>query len=308
MLPRRHAVFTVSDSKFGDFVIDHWLGSLQANVDLSDVDVHVLDYGLTPEQLQRLNDRGVHCHRCVRDGHVTNIRYRDMAAVLEQGNYDQVLLIDGGDIIFQTDIRPLMDENREHFRAVCHEFEVPFHEVIMSKSDFSSETYRKMMEFLRDKRTINGGVLLGPAKLMKELWPEFTKWASSFNKFGIDQLLLNHALYSQGFVELDAKYNYTIIAREKSFSIRKGVFYNAQNEIIPIVHNSGIYDVTRPIARFGFGPDRNRKRIVVPTFLRTLYKCFNTLRPATVRLKRANKPQTPSSTDDVRRDRIPMTG
>lgn len=308
MHPQRHAIFTVSDSKFGDFVIDHWLASLQANVDLSDVDVHVLDYGLDAGQQRRLAERGVFCHRCVRDGHVTNIRYRDMATVLEQQDYDQVLLIDGGDIIFQTDIRPLMNQNREHFRAVCHEFEVPFHEIIMSKSDFSSQTYRQMMDFLRDKRTVNGGVLFGPATQMKELWSEFTHWASSFNKFGIDQLLLNHALYSRGFVELDAKYNYTIIAREKSFTIRKGVFLDAQGEVIPIVHNSGIYDLTRPIARFGYGPNRNRKRVVVPTFLRTMYKCFNSLRPATVRLKRANKPQTPSQPDDVRRDRIPMTG
>lgn len=308
MLPQRHAIFTVSDSKFGDFVVDHWLTSLQANVDLSDVDVHVLDYGLRLDQQQRLAARGVFCHRCVRDGHVTNIRYRDMAAVLERHDYGQVLLIDGGDIIFQTDIRPLMNRDRDRFRAVCHEFEVPFHEVIMSKSDFSSQTYRQMMEFLRDKRTVNGGVLFGPAALMKELWPEFTKWASSFNKFGIDQLLLNHALYSRDFVELDAKYNYTIIAREKSFTIRKGVFFDARNEVIPIVHNSGIYDITRPIARFGYGPDRNRKRVVVPTVLRTLYKGFNSLRPATVRLKRANKPQTLSPTDDVRHDRIPTTG
>lgn len=289
MHPLKHAIFTVSDAKFGNFVIDHWLTSLRANVDLHDVDVHVLDYGLTSHQRQRLAAQGVFCHRCVRDGHVTNIRYRDMAAVLAAQAYDQVLLIDGGDVIFQENIRPLMDRDRDQFRAVCHEYEVPFHELIMSKSDFSRESYRQMMEFLHDKPTINGGVLFGPADQMMGLWSEFTDRASSFKKFGIDQLLLNYCLYSRGFVELESKYNYSIIARQQSFTIKKGVFYDAAGEVIPIVHNSGIYQATRPIAHFGYGPQRNRQRRVVPTLLRTGYKLFNGLRPSSLALKQSHR-------------------
>lgn len=304
----RHAVITATDSKFGDFVLQHWLTSLQDNVNLNGVDVLILDYGLEPQQRERLEARGARCHRCVRDGHVTSLRYRDMATVLEQGEYDQALLVDGSDIIFQTDIRPLLESDRDSFRAVCHEIEVPVHEVIMSKGDFDSQVSRALMDFLRDKRTINGGVLFGPAALMKELWTDFNKQANSFGRFGTDQLLLNYLLYSRGFVELDAKYNYSIIALEQSFKIRKGVFYDMHGEIIPIVHNSGIYEATRPIAWFGYGPDRNRQRVVVPTFLRTLYKCFNFLRPETVRLKRANQRQSASQSDAARRDGIPMTG
>lgn len=289
MRPLKHAIFTVSDAKFGDFVIDHWLASLRANVDLRDVDVHVLDYGLAPDQRQRLAADGVLCHRCVRDGHVTNIRYRDMAAVLAAQAYDQVLLIDGGDIIFQSDIRPLMDRDRDQFRAVCHEYEVPFHELIMSKSDFSRESYRRMMAFLHDKPTINGGVLLGPASQMMTLWNEFTEKVSSFEKFGIDQLLLNDCLYRRGFVELDSKYNYSIIARQNSFTIKNGVFYDKSGEVIPVVHNSGIYEATRPIAHFGYGARRNRQRLVVPALLRTGYRLFNGLRPASLALKQSHR-------------------
>jgi len=48
----RHLIATCSDARYGDFLLQHWLRSLQASVDLHDIDVAVLDYGLTPQQRQ----------------------------------------------------------------------------------------------------------------------------------------------------------------------------------------------------------------------------------------------------------------
>ena len=274
----QHAIITASDAKYGDFLLQHWLRSLQSNVNLDRIDIHVLDYGLTDTQRNSLCEEGVYCHPCRRDGNITNIRYRDMAAVLAAREYDQVMQIDGGDIIFQTDIAPRFEEDKDQFRAVCHEYEVPFHELIMSRSDFDTRQFREMAEYLSDKRTVNGGVLLGPADKMGFLWSRFQNFTASFARFGIDQFLLNYILHHDGFVELPSGYNYSIIARSSGFRIRGGTFYDRQGHPIPIVHNSGIYELTRPVANFGYGPGCNRPRYFVPLALRTTYRLFNLFR------------------------------
>jgi hypothetical protein len=285
----RHAIITQSDARCGEFLEHHWLRSLQSHVTLRDVDVHVLDYGLQDDQRERLRARGVHCHRSTHDGHITNIRYRDMARVLAGGHYDQALLVDGGDVIFQADIRPLFDQHTDRFRAVCHELEVPFHEVIMSRADFARDRFRSIADFLRDKPTINGGFVLGPASKMASLWERFAAMADSFAQFGIDQFLLNYVLHADGFVELESKFNFSIMARASAYRIRSGTFYDARGEIIPVVHNSGIYEPTRPVARFGYGADRNRPRRIVPALLRAGYHTFNLLRWSEVARKRAGR-------------------
>jgi hypothetical protein len=284
---KKHVIFTASDARFGGFFLRHWLTSLQDHVDLSDVDVVVLDYGMTDGQRGEAAARGVICHPSVKDWHVTNARYRDMAAVLESADYDQVMQADGGDIIFQADIRHLFDEHTDSFRGVCHEMEVPFHEAIMSRGDFAPETYRRIAEFLHDKPTINGGLVMGPAAKMKQIWSRWQEHTQNFSRFGIDQFLINFIFHKDGYVELDPKYNYSIIARTSDYSVRDGVFYDAQGEAIPIVHNSGIYEATRPIRNFGYGPEYNKRRIMVPLVLRTGYRFFNFFRRDSVAQKAA---------------------
>ena len=282
---QRHAIVTMTDDHFGDFVRDHWYASLRDHVDLSDIDVHVLDYGMTEAQRNSLTELGIGCHRAEKDGNVSNVRYRDLATLLEQHDYDQVLMSDGGDIIFQADIRPVMERDKGVLRAACHEYEVPFHEAIMFRSDFDDGRFREIATFLKNKPTVNGGVLLGPANRMKELWSRFNQLTDSFQQFGIDQFLLNYTLFHDGFVELESKYNYSIIARTTNYTVRNGVFLDEHGDPIPIVHNSGIYEHTRPIRNFGYGPLCNQRRLLVPFVLRTSYRLFNLFRPTTVAKK-----------------------
>ena len=285
----RHAIITQSDANCADFVEHHWLRSLQSHVALNDVDVHLLDYGLRDDQRERLRARGVQCHPATHDGHITNVRYRDMARLLGGADYDQVLLVDGGDIIFQDDIRPLFDQHTDRFRAVCHELEVPFHELVMSRTDFDRVRFRNIAEFLRDKPTINGGFVLGPASKMQALWDQFSGMADTFVRFGIDQFLLNCVLHTEGFVELESKYNFSIMARDSAYRIQNGMFYDGRGNIIPVVHNSGIYELARPVAHFGYGADRNRPRRVVSALLRAGYHTYNLLRWSDVSRKRNSR-------------------
>ncbi len=257
----RNAIIACSDEKYGDFLIDHWLRSLVANVDLKNIDVIVLDYGLSQSQLERLRDvlQQIIIFRGTRDGHVNTIRFRDIPQVLSRKEYGQVMSVDGGDVIFQSDISQLFNEHPDTYRAVCERLYREFKKRIM-ENHFSKEISGKMNAILKDKRQINAGVLLAPASKFHNLCVEVYSLVSNKNAFGPDQHAINYILYRDGFVELDEKYNFIISVSKKPFFIRKGVFCLKSGEIIPIVHNAGARKFFRPVDDFGSGPGRNRLR------------------------------------------------
>ncbi len=271
----KHVIITSSDQRYGDFLVNHWYRSLCDHVDLENVDVAVLDYGLDESQRRSLESAGVTLHRCQADGNITNVRYRGMAEFLSTRNYDQVLAIDGGDIIFQADIRHLFEQDKATFRGVCEEREIPFHDLVLPRTDMEREGYQRMFGYLKGKPTVNGGVLFGPATAFQEMWSEFQKHCHSFNVFGTDQLLVNNFVYRNGFVQLDKKYNFVIMAMKSQFRIREGVFYLQNGDVIPVVHNAGMQSLTRCIWKFGYGKDCNKRKWLTPFVLHTYFRILN---------------------------------
>jgi hypothetical protein len=271
----KHAIVTCCDARCGDFLTEHWMRSLHDNVDLDQVDVVVIDYGLSDDQRQRLLNRDVLLHSAKVDGNITNIRYRDIGEFLAGHQYDQVLAVDGGDVIFQADIRHLFETSKDCFRGVCEQIDIPFHDLILPTTDMDKEQYRRIFAYLADKKTINGGMLLGPAQGFRDLWIDFQRTCRSFDVFGTDQLVVNYLLYQQGFVQLDQKYNFVIMSSSTPFLIRQGKFYGQDNELIPVVHNAGMNSFTRCIDRFGYGPQCNRRKRLVPFVLHAYFYLLN---------------------------------
>ncbi|MBN1793264.1 glycosyl transferase family 8 [Candidatus Woesearchaeota archaeon] len=257
----KDAIITCSDERFGDFLIEHWLASLEANVDLKNIDVIVLDYGLSKPQVERLKKalKGIIIFKGKRDGHVNVIRFRDIDTILSRKNYGQVLSVDGGDIIFQTDLSPLLRRDSGSFRAACERRYARFKRSYMS-GFFPKEVSERIDAVLKGKREINAGVLLAPASKFRKLCQEVYALIDEKQKFGPDQHTVNYILHRDGFVELDEKYNFVVTVSKRRFIIKEGVFRFSNGEVIPIVHNAGHYRFFRPIERFGFGRDRNRLR------------------------------------------------
>lgn len=257
----RHLIATCSDAKYGDFLLDHWLRSLQANVDLHDVDVAVLDYGLTLEQRQTLSERGVVCRPCRRDGHLTNIRYRDLAGLIREREYDQVLTTDGGDVIFQEDIRHLFDENKDKFRGVYEHLTIQLHPGIFGTSDFRPGKVRNMLDFLGDRGAVNGGFLMGPARQFMALWEEFERICHGHGAYGNDQLVVNYFVHKTGFVPLEERYNCVIMTTRLPFRVSESVFVEKHSmRPLAVVHNVGGKSFLRAVKNFGYGPGRNQVR------------------------------------------------
>src|SRR3989339_411849 len=104
---KKNVIITSIDFHYGNFFLNHWLRSLKTNINLKNIDIIVLDYGLTNNQKKKLLQQNVIIVNCVSSGHIVNKRFTDAAQFLKTTNYDQVLFADGGDIIFQEDISHL---------------------------------------------------------------------------------------------------------------------------------------------------------------------------------------------------------
>ena len=266
-----HVIVTATDAGHAGFVLNHWLPSLLANVNLDGIDIVVLDYGLQNAQRATLEEQDVICYQAEKDAHVTSIRYRDMARFLTEHNCDQVLAVDGGDVLFQSDISHLFEEHKTEFRAACEDVSVPLHDLIIPRDDFTPQQYRDISRFLRGTRNINSGVIFGPAARVRALWDEFTGLCRSTNVHLTDQLLINYIFYRDGFHLLDSRYNFVTSTTRAPFHIRNGVFYDKENRIIPVVHNAGITKKFRCVDNFGYGPGYNRKKRVTLLLLHMLY-------------------------------------
>jgi hypothetical protein len=267
----RHLIITASDSRCGDFVVDHWYRSLRENVSLQGVDVVVLDYGLSGGQRRRILDAGMGVRPCELNGHVTNVRYRDTAALLLDQSYDQVLMVDGGDIIFQADIHSLFSSSTNRIRAVCDERKYSLHAVLPILNDFHPDQRRAISRFLHHRPQINGGFVLGPSASFLNLWKEFQRLMQSMSQFAADQILLNYVLHQEGFEEVPSRYNFVLVAAESKFEVREGRFYDAAGTLIPVVHNAGHMPFFRRVSRFGYGCDRNVVKVGSHLAVRSLF-------------------------------------
>lgn len=258
-MSQKHAIFTASDANCVDFLIHHWLKSLRDNVDLYSIDVIVLDYGFSERQRSEIESAAAVCRQCQKGGLVNNIRFRDMAAVLRDGDYDQAVMIDAGDVIFQADISQLFEQHKDRFRATCTEVDASIHRRFAQRGDFHPDQWSTMLKSITGKPMVDASNIFAPSQKLIDLWNAYERTARGFDCFGSEQLFLNWYLHQCGFIRLPAKYHFSFTMAKERFSIRDGVFYDAKGEVILVAHNSGRSDESRLIAEFGYGPNRNTR-------------------------------------------------
>ncbi len=257
---KKNAIVTASDSKFGDFLIDHWLKSLKTNVNLKDIDIVILDYGLSDTQKKRLFD--VTVVECVRDGHVVNLRYRDLVQICDMG-YEQLMITDSGDIIFQTDISNIFNITPENLRAVVESMGSIRYDRVAIKS-FKRKFRKKIIETLSGKELINVGVLVGPNKKLRAVCNEFVDMLADMNSFGPDTVGINYLFYREGFTRLNHIYNFLVLNYwNEPVSLKDRQFYSKAGELISVVHNAGAIGLFRPILNFGYQRENMR---INPTY------------------------------------------
>ena len=267
----KNVIITCSDSKYGDFLIDHWLKSVKANVNLKNIDIVIIDYGLSLKQLKKLKNLKVTIYKGAKKYHIVNKRFFDAGQLLKNKKYDQVLFIDGGDTIIQEDISHLFTKDKNIFRVVPLGMEVLFFEWFIF-NNFEKGIKEKIWKVVKDKIVINAGVIFAPHNKFIELCDLMRKLIKDKSAFGPDQIILNYYLYQNKFKFIDNKYNFMMSTEEKGFLVKKGVFYKPSGEKIAIVHNAGMVDFFRPIDNFGFGEEFNQTKHLVYHAKKTQYK------------------------------------
>ena len=140
-------------------MIEHWLFSVKQHVTLESIDLMVVDFGLSDDQRAQLRANGVIIWPAKLDGRWSNIQYRELAAFLDQSpvDYDQVVYSDCGDIVFQADIRPILDTYKDQIRAVIEpEFGLVLHGLTLgcSRIWFSRSFREKISHSTRTSWTI----------------------------------------------------------------------------------------------------------------------------------------------------------
>ncbi|MFA5770363.1 MAG: hypothetical protein WC894_02620 [Patescibacteria group bacterium] len=267
----KNVIITCSNEKYGDFLTNHWLKSLKKNVNLKNIDIVVIDYGLSSLQKTTLIEAGIVLFKGTEKYHIVNKRFFDSAKYLKNKSYDQVLFIDGGDTIFQEDISDILNKDKDTFRVVPLGMEVLFFEWFIF-DNFEKKIKEKIWEVVKNKPVINAGVIFAPYQKFISLCLLMEKLIKNKESFGPDQITLNYFLYQNGFKFIDNKYNFMMSTEEKGFVVKKGIFYKPTGEKIAIVHNSGQMDFFRPINNFGFGKKYNQINHIIYNVKKTQYQ------------------------------------
>lgn len=266
----KNIIITAVNEKTGDFVISHWLTSLKQNVNLDTIDILIIDYGLTSEQKKKLKREGVIIMDGLRKYHIVNKRFFDSATYLRQHEYNQVLFIDSGDVIFQGEIETVFNAHPKSFRVAPLGKRILFYKWFVF-NHFEKEVKREIWRVIKNKPVINAGVIFAPAKKFIELCDDMEKLIRDKEEFGPDQIVVNYHLYKDTVKFIDSKYNFMMSTAYAGFKIREGVFYKLNGEKVVIVHNAGQMDFFRPIYNFGYGKSYNQVKHVIYFLKRCTY-------------------------------------
>lgn len=245
----------------GDFLIDHWLYSLQQHVSLNGIDILVIDFGLSDEQRNRLLKQGVILRRETPEGRMSNIHYKYLAQFLsEHPQYEQVLYSDCGDLVFQADISGLFEVGCTRFKAVQEpEFNFNLHSLTLGLQDVMPEKIPLIKKTLGNAPIFNCGFVMGPADKMGRIWSEYCRLCSDTQRHGTDQLIINYLLYSSDAEILPRKFNYVLFLNDEAYGYDEQRMLINKDGIIPVVHNAGRYDFARTVQDFGYKTGKMRR-------------------------------------------------
>ncbi len=267
----KNVIITCSNEKYGDFLINHWFRSLKENVNLTNLDIVVIDYRLNKSQKAQLLKEKIILFKGTKKYHIVNKRFFDARKFLSKNKYDQILFIDGGDTFFQEDITDVFNKDKNTFKVVPLGMEVLFFEWFIF-DNFEKKLRQKIWKIVKNKTVINAGVIFAPYHKFLSLCSNMEKLIKDKDAFGPDQIILNYYLYQKGFIFLDSKYNFMMSTEENGFIVKKGIFYKHNGEKIAIVHNAGQMDFFRPINNFGYGKEFNQIKHVIYNVKKTQYQ------------------------------------
>lgn len=273
-----NVLYTHCNAGAGDILINHWLRSAKLHINLTHIEIVVIDFGLNEHQREQLREEGVELWPALPDGRTPNIQYREIARYLAtRPDVDQVVYSDCGDLIFQADIAPILQHHKSMLRAVPEpEFNVALHGMTLGFGDVRPERLDEIRATIGGANTANCGIVVGPRDKMMAIWGTYQAYCHGVDLHGTDQLIINFILRRDGFIELDREYNYvTFINGQRFYYDAEGFLCNHAGRIA-VVHNAGRYNSVRTISGFGYRCGRVKPRVYTES-IRLLYRALDRL-------------------------------
>ncbi|MGQ9856958.1 MAG: glycosyltransferase [Fervidobacterium sp.] len=271
---KKYLIATACNEKYENFLLNHWFRSLRENVRLDQIDILVIDYGLSKSIVEELEGYGVILKKAENtNGLINNTRFIEISEFLRtHPEYEQVIVADSGDIIFQADFSEVFQVSHDKVKAVVEEVS-PAIGIIINEKNITN--YKEMNQVLSNKKLINVGFVVYPSKVFIEITSEMVKYSKDLYIWGIDTVFPNYYAYKHGFYQLHPKYNFIPTTTRKKYKVRNGKFYLVESgkvELIPVVHNAGRHKLFRAILNFGYGEGYNIPRPLTIFALRTFYQ------------------------------------
>lgn len=275
---KKYLISTSANHLHAEFLVNHWLISLLDTCNLKHIDIAVIDYGLTNDQVKELKKKNVIVIKKTKTKQVVVNKFIDLADFLKRHYYDQVLLVDGRDIIFQKDISHLFTKDTDYFRGVALDMEILFNEVFILKG-FHKKIALHMYRFLKDKAVINAALIIAPSQFFGKISEDLQKYVKETFVYGPDQIVMNYVFYQHKYVLLERTNNFLLGTSSETFSIRNGVFYDSKNNHIHVVHNAGHKNMLRPIINFGYGKSYNQINLFGMYVKKIFYSLLKFIKP-----------------------------
>ncbi|KAF2957037.1 hypothetical protein [Marinitoga sp. 38H-ov] len=272
----RNLIVTACNEKYEKFLYNDWYMSLKNNVNLYNIDILIIDFGLSENIINKLKkEKNIIIKKANTKGNIVNARFFELYKFLtENVNYKNILSCDSGDIIFQNDISKILNSEIINFMAVCEDIKPPM-DIILNNDNISNDLKKDIKDLLENKKMINAGVIFGNRESFISLLEFIINNIRDLNVWGLDQLLINYYLYKYGFKELDDEYNFIPTTHISSFDIKDGKIYKSNGELVSIVHNAGGKSFFRPLKNFGYKNNKIRLNKTLVKSLRFVYKVFN---------------------------------
>lgn len=241
------AVITYVDNNYEMNLLNDFLCTLR-NVANYKGKVVVLDYGINTEVRRNIeNEYGVDVISFEKEYPVFSIRNKHIPLVINElpENILSVMVIDGGDIWFQSPIKDIFEITYSSIGYVEETIKFGNNEWTEKCLDALEEKERKrVLEKVGGTFVKNSGMVCGPRKLVAELLNNiYVDMCNSGREFfGVDQIYFNYELcdkFQSKSMLISDIYNYVLVTHQNEYAYIEGKFYKKTGESISIVHNAG---------------------------------------------------------------------
>lgn len=247
----KYAIISAVNWAHANYFIEHWLPSLRATTDLSQIEIVVIDMGLHAHQRAALK-KSVTLVPCEAKTHPTAARFFTIEHYLRSHDYQKALLIDGGDIFFQADISSIFRLKSEKVYAARCVSRGLFYEWFLP-SCFPLKTALELYRLVSLKPAYSAGVMVGDRRTLIKLLSGMNAYLQAVHHYGADQIVMNYIGHKQALLaDLPQTFNFSSLTGWEQFTVKKGKVFDAQQQLVAVVHNAGRIPLMRVFGTMGY--------------------------------------------------------